>query len=141
MSDVTEVDSLLDAEIGRHNAKVARDRALAAVEAADDADDDETVMDVEDRDPPVHEYSSLPVIRPRRRARVVTTATRQALEDGLAGKAEEFVQMRADESAVHDALKSAAIRLRDAEIEVRAAQKAYGDALQAFNRFVAPVPQ
>lgn len=39
-----------------------------------------------------------------------------------------------------EALAGAAQRLRDAELEVRAAQKAYGEALQAFNRFVAPVP-
>lgn len=37
------------------------------------------------------------------------------------------------------ALKLAAIRLRDAEIERQAAGKAYAEALEAFNRAVAPV--
>ena len=36
-------------------------------------------------------------------------------------------------------LESAAIRLRDAELEKQAAGKAYGEALKAFNEFVAPV--
>jgi len=39
-----------------------------------------------------------------------------------------------------DALEIAAVRLRDAELEKRAAGKAYAEALEAFNRFVAPVP-
>jgi hypothetical protein len=38
-----------------------------------------------------------------------------------------------------DGLEAAAIRLRDAELERRAAGKAYNDALEAFNRFVAPL--
>lgn len=37
------------------------------------------------------------------------------------------------------ALELAAIRLRDAELEVRAAQAGYRSALDAFNRCVAPV--
>lgn len=40
-----------------------------------------------------------------------------------------------------DDLRLAAIRLRDAELEVKAAQAGYRDALQAFNRHVAPVPE
>jgi hypothetical protein len=40
-----------------------------------------------------------------------------------------------------DDLEAAAIRLRDAELEQRAAGKAYREALEAFNRFVAPVSE
>lgn len=39
-----------------------------------------------------------------------------------------------------DALEAAAIRLRDAELEKQAAGKAYAEALDAFNKFVAPTP-
>lgn len=42
-------------------------------------------------------------------------------------------------NALVDDLEAAAIRLRDAELENRAAQLAYKATLEAFNRFVAPV--
>lgn len=38
------------------------------------------------------------------------------------------------------ALAAAAVRLRDAELEKRAAGRAYAEALEAFNRHAAPVP-
>jgi hypothetical protein len=43
------------------------------------------------------------------------------------------------EQAAFAALKQAACNLRDAELARIAAQKAYGEALDAFNRCVAPV--
>lgn len=43
-------------------------------------------------------------------------------------------------AAVVSRLEAAAIRLRDAELAKIAAGKEYAEALDAFNRFVAPVP-
>lgn len=49
-------------------------------------------------------------------------------------------ERRAERNALADELETAAIALRDAELALQRARASYGDALQAFNKFVAPVP-
>jgi hypothetical protein len=78
-----------------------------------------------------------------------------APEDSLATIAEEMhrlgaqpdalpvhpSQMSAEEAAAFFAMRNAARRLRDAELDHRAAQEDYRKALDALNRAVAPVKE
>ena len=142
-----EVDRAVETAVGRQA------EALTAGDVPED--DDDTVFDASSDEPdvPSHPDSGLPVRRITRRKREVTEATRRALMIGIAdparaasykrtdGSSDDNLssEQRAERNAVINGLELAAIALRDSDLAVRAAQKRYAEALQAFNQFVAPV--